>query len=102
MSNIYAEAPHRFFEGLMTRKPSDWSDCSSVAVLPLPEPVREWLATLPKYRLRSDYCPISDFPEGSLIHSSVRRFIADVGGRHYLVSTEGYGYCRYALRLTVV
>lgn len=101
MSNIYAETPHRFFDGLLTRKPSDWSDCSSVAVLSLPEPVREWLSTLPKYRFVSDYRPICYFPEGASIYH-IRRFIAEVGGKHYLVSTEGYGYCRYALRLTVV
>lgn len=101
MSNIYAEAPHRFFDGLLTRKPSDWGDCPSVAVLSLPEPVREWLATLPKYRFNSDYRPICHFPEGASIYH-IRRFIAEVGGKHYLVSTEGYGYCRYAIRLTVV
>ena len=101
MSNIYAEAPHKFFDGLLTRKPSDWSDCSSVAVLRLPEPVREWLSTLPKYRFNSEYRPISYFPEGSPVYA-YKHFIAESEGKHYLVSTQGYGYCRYALRLTVV
>lgn len=101
MNNTYAEAPHRFFDGLLTRKPSDWSDCSSVAVLGLPEPIREWLSTLPKYRFHSDYRPICHFPEGASINH-ISRFIAEAGGKHYLVATEGYGYCRYALRLTVV
>ena len=104
MSNTYAEAPHRFFDGVLTRKPSDWDDCNRAAVLLLPEPVCDWLATLSKHRFPSNYKPLSDFPEGSSITRAdkPRHFIADIDGRQYLVATEGYGYCRYAVRLSVV
>lgn len=92
--------PIDFFNNAFTRKPSYWEDCSSVAVSRCPSEVCDWLATLPRHPLPDGYIPIRDFPAFTEPYEKV--FVALVGKEQYLVNTEGFSYCRYAVRLAAV
>ena len=92
--------PLDFFTNALTRKPSYWEDCSSVAVSRCPSEVCDWLSTLPRLTLPDDYTPIRDFP--ALCNPCDTVFGALVGKEQYLVNTEGFSYCRYSVRLSAV
>ena len=93
-------SPKDYFNNAFVRKPSYWDDCNSVAVARCPQEVRAWLINLPVHRLPDGYTPIRDFPTTHAIKA--KEFIAFVGGSQFLVDTQGYAHCRYAVRLTAV
>ena len=93
-------SPSDYFDTALIRKPSYWDECNRVAVCRCPKEVNDWLASLPRIHPPHDYIPIRDFPDG--VQISKKWFVAVQGENQFLVNTEGYSYCRYAVRLSAV
>jgi hypothetical protein len=93
----------QFFDNIWERKPQDWSDCDIERVPSMPQSVRNWILTLPKFYFPLNSKPIRDFEES--VFEGVRPpryFVAEVGEAQYLVSTEGYNFARYAVQIRAV
>jgi len=92
--------PEKGLDLKTTRKPCDWSEC---AVLSKPTKGQEdYLKGLSLFPVADDHGPMGDLvkpaADGYLIRMP-QRFLAKHKGAYYYVNTEGYSYCRYALRV---
>ena len=103
VSLMDTDNPVRYFDNIWTRKPSEWDDCTAKAVATMPAKVRNWILTLPKHRFARTTKPIHDFPEFAIDGNNFPRyFIAEVGDSQFIVSTEGYNYARYGVKIKAV
>lgn len=92
--------PEKGLDLKTTRKPCDWSEC---AVLSKPTKGQEdYLKGLSLFPVADDHGPMGDLvkpaADGYLVRMP-QRFLAKHKGAYYYVNTEGYSYCRYALRV---
>lgn len=92
--------PKRVLDTLSTRKPSDWTDCT------LHSPTKaqvKFLQDLPLFYSEINYNPLDELmpkDENGLKYKMPARFLLSLPCRTLCyINTEGYGYCRYALRL---
>lgn len=89
--------PQRSLDLLTTRKPSDWSDC---AKLEKPTKLQKaYLLKLPLLPAADTQKPLADLVVGEPRIKLPQRFVTKHKGAYYYVNTEGYSYCRYALRV---
>jgi hypothetical protein len=89
--------PERSLDLLTTRKASDWSECD---VLKAPTKLQKaYLLKLQVLPSEDDYSPMADLVVGTPKLKMPKRFIVKNRGAYYYINTEGYSYCRYALRV---
>jgi hypothetical protein len=90
--------PEKSLDLKTTRKPGSWSE-----VVFLTKPSKGQLAYLkglPCYPSSEDYHPMDDLVKGPGAGIKMpQRFVVANMGAYYYVNTEGYSYCRYALRV---
>lgn len=93
--------PLRVLDTLATRKPSEWTECLCHL-----EPTKgqvKYLQALPVYYADAGYNPIDELSpttsDGQKHKMSNRFLLSLADGTLCYVNTEGYSYCRYALRL---
>jgi hypothetical protein len=88
------------------RKPSCWGDVDEEIEWDQIAILRHYIPILNRREIfpsGSNYEPCDDFSEAvqaEFDKHNITTLIVQVGGRdHYLVNTEGYGYCRYVCRI---
>jgi hypothetical protein len=88
---------YQALDELATRKPSFWEEVESVATHHLDPADLALLEELVVLKAPKGYEPIEDLPTG---FTESQRFVMQTSdGECFYINTEGYGYCRYALRV---
>jgi hypothetical protein len=91
----------KVLDTLATRKPFDWADTAYHATLT--DSQKKYLLDLPLFVAEKGFTPMTEFDvrdQHGLKYRMPKRFVVRTeDNEFYYVNTEGYSYCRYALRV---